>query len=432
MLADIRPSRSPAAFVAVGLLTLTTFMSYTDRMLLPALLQPIKREFALSDTQLGLLGGFAFAIVYAVVGIPIARLADRRSRRTILACTLIVWSLMTATCGLARSFGQLALARIGVGVGEAGCVPTSLSLLSDYFPPQRRGTAVAFFGLGNTLGITAGLSLGGWLGELVGWRSAFVIVGLPGLLLAGCIMLFMKEPPRTGSYSPVRNSRQVVRMLLANRAYCWLVAGGVAQTFLTYGVVQWLPSFFMRAHAVGLRSAGVTTGLVIGGGMAIGTLTGGFWGDRLTRGGLERPQFLCAGAMIFVTCFYAAALWVPSTSLASALVFVGAIFGAIPLSPTLTALLNVCEPGVRATATAANILTISLLSVGLAPAVIGSLSDLWQQTAGHDSLRYALTAILVVGPLGAVIYLRIAKVMRQDGLSQLSADAGPARLAPQS
>jgi predicted MFS family arabinose efflux permease len=406
-----------SALVAVGLLTLTNFMSYTDRMLLPAMLQPIKREFLLSDTQLGLLSGFAFAIVYAVVGIPVARRADHRSRRAILACALTLWSLMTATCGLARSFGQLALARVGVGIGEAGCAPTSLSLLSDYFPPHRRGTAVAFLGLGNTLGITAGLSLGGWLGELVGWRSAFFIVGLPGLILAAVIFMFLKEPPRTGSYSQVRGS-QVVRLLFSNASYCWLLAASVCHVFITYGVVQWLPSFFLRAHGLGLRAAGVRTGLVVGLGMAVGTIAGGILGDRLTRRGLERPQLLAAFAMICAVCAYGAAFWIPSTSSAFALIAVGAIFAALPLSPTLTATLNVCKSGLRATASAVNILTISLLGVGLAPTIIGSLSDHWKPTVGDASLRYALSAVLVVGLAGAVIHLRILKVMRRDGFSK--------------
>jgi predicted MFS family arabinose efflux permease len=419
------------AIIAVGLLTLTNFMSYTDRMLLPALMQPIKREFTLSDTQLGLLSGFAFAIVYAVVGIPVARQADRRSRRTILACALAVWSVMTASCGLARSFVQLVLARVGVGVGEAGCSPTSLSLLSDYFPPHRRGTAVAFFGLGNTLGITAGLAAGGWLGELIGWRGAFVIVGLPGLILAALILAFLREPPRSKAYAPVLGSRHVMRALWSNRAFCWLVAGTVCHVFITYGVVQWLPSFFMRIHGLGLRAAGVRTGATIGLGMAIGTLAGGVIGDRMTAGGLERPQYLCAASMILVVFAYGAAFWADSISLSFACAFAGAMFTALPLSPVLTAILNVCEPGLRATASAVSILTVSLLGVGLAPTVIGSLSDLWRPTLGVESLRYALSTILLMGIFAAMIHLRVARVMREEGFSKASADEGSRRLVTQ-
>jgi predicted MFS family arabinose efflux permease len=371
-----------------------------------------------------MLTGFAFALVYALAGIPIARLADRGVRRTILAVALAFWSLMTAACGLARSYGTLALARVGVGIGESGCTPTSYSLLSDYFPPERRGTAIAWFVVGNCLGITAGFALGGWLGAEIGWRNAFLVVGLPGLLLAIAIRIFVREPPRTPGHrnSAVLSTIQAVALLMHNRSYRWALAGNAAYTFLVYGPVAWLPAFFMRSHDLSLPVAGAWTGIVVGVGMAIGTLAGGVWGDRLTRSGLERPQFLCMGAVIALAFGYTAAFWAPSATGAFAATFVACAVGALAASPNPTAILNVSEPRVRATAAAVNVMVCSLFGIGLAPVLIGLLSDTFTPAVGVEALRYALTVSVVVCFIAAAIHRRTATVMQEEGFSALVRD----------
>ena len=405
------------------LLTLASLVNYIDRMLLPALAQPIKLEFGLSDAQLGMLTGFAFALVYALAGIPIARLADRGVRRTILAVALAFWSVMTAVCGLAHSYWQLALARVGVGIGESGCQPTSYSLLSDYFPPERRGTAIAWFVIGNCLGITGGFALGGWLGAEIGWRNAFLVVGLPGVLLAIAIRLFAREPPRAAGHGSATapNARQTASLLLRNRSYRWALAGNAMYTFLVYGPVAWLPAFFMRSHGLSLPVAGAWTGIVVGIGMAIGTLAGGIWGDRLTRRGLERPQFLCMGAVIALAFGYAIAFWAPSAPWAFAATFVACAIGALSASPNPTTLLNVTEPGIRATAAAVNVMVCSLFGIGLAPVFIGVLSDAFAPTAGVHALRYALTVSIGACFVAAAIHRRTATVMTEEGFSALVA-----------
>ncbi|MET0659731.1 MAG: MFS transporter [Steroidobacteraceae bacterium] len=407
-----------AARVALILLTLTNLVNYIDRMLMPALAQPIKQEFGLSDAQVGVLTGFAFALVYAAAGIPIARLADRGARRTILAVSLAFWSIMTAVCGTVRSFGQLALARMGVGIGEAGCLPSSYSLLSDYFPPERRGVAIGWFIVGNCLGITIGFMLGGWLGAQVGWRNAFLIVGLPGLLLALAIRIFMREPPRGGERdtdTPL-DMQQTWSLLVRNRSYRWAIAGNVAFTFVVHGTVAWLPAFFIRVHGASLTTAGVGTGVVVGVGMAVGTLVGGVWGDRLVRSGLERPQFLCIGAMLALALGYGVVFWVDSMTAAFAAAFVACVIGGLAASPNPTAILNVTESRVRATAAALNIMLCSLFGIGLAPVVIGLLSDLFAASRGSEALRYALTANIPACLIAAVIHFRTIHVMREGRL----------------
>ncbi|MET0657783.1 MAG: MFS transporter, partial [Steroidobacteraceae bacterium] len=385
-----------AARVALVLLTLTNLVNYIDRMLMPALAQPIKQEFGLSDAQVGILTGFAFALVYAIAGIPIARLADRSVRRTILAVSLAFWSVMTAMCGLVKSFGQLALARVGVGIGEAGCLPSSYSLLSDYFPPERRGVAIGWFVVGNCLGITVGFMLGGWLGAQVGWRNAFLIVGLPGLLLAIAIRVFVREPPRSsGSGVDAQpDLRQTLKLLLRNRSYRWSIAGNVAFTFVIHGTVAWLPAFFMRSHEASLATAGAWTGIVVGIGMAVGTLAGGVWGDRLVRRGLERPQLLCIGAMMTLALGYLVVFWVGSMVVAFVAAFIACAVGALAASPNPTTILNVTESRVRATAAAVNVMLCSLFGIGLAPVLIGLLSDLLTPVMDTEALRYALTAVV--------------------------------------
>jgi predicted MFS family arabinose efflux permease len=407
------------AIVALVLLTLASLVNYIDRMLLPVLAQPIKLEFGLSDTEVGVLTGFSFALVYALAGIPIARAADRGVRRTILAVALAFWSLMTAACGLARSYWHLALARVGVGIGESGCTPSSYSLLSDYFPPERRGTAIAWFVMGNCLGITIGFALGGWLGAHIGWRNAFLVVGLPGVLLAIAIRVFVREPPRgveAGSAAPL-STAQTARLLFHNRSYRWALAGNAAYTYLIYGPVAWLPAFFMRTHDLSLQVAGTWSGIVIGVGMAIGTLTGGFWGDRLTRGGLERPQFLCMGAAVALAFGYAVAFWAPSAPLAFTAAFVACAIGGLAASPNPTTILNVSEPRVRATAAAVNVMVCSLFGIGLAPVLIGLMSDAFTPAAGPRALRYALTVSLGACFIAAAIHRRTATLMSEEGFA---------------
>src|SRR5262245_8447171 len=267
--AEPLPSRAYANFV-LGMLVAVYVMNYVDRQLISILIEPIKAEFGASDKQMGLLTGFAFAIFYTVAGIPVARLADLWVRRSVIAIGLTLWSGMTALTGFSRSFTELALARIGVGVGEAGVTPPSHALISDYFPPERRATALGVFSLGVPIGTLLGYSLGGWLGEHVGWRAAFVWMGVPGIALALLVRLTVREP-RHGQFDPPRpasarsaTTGEVVRHLFALESFRWIVPGVCLASFSGYGFAIWKPVFLMRVHDFSIAQAGLWIGLLSG------------------------------------------------------------------------------------------------------------------------------------------------------------------------
>ncbi len=281
------PSRAYANYV-LGVLVLVYVMNFVDRQLISILIEPIKAEFGASDAEMGILTGFAFAIFYTIAGIPVARLADLWLRRSVIAIGLAVWSAMTALTGLSRSFTELTLARIGVGIGEAGGTPPSHALLSDYFPPERRATALGIFSLGVPLGTLVGYSLGGWIGEHFGWRAAFVWIGLPGLALALLVRLTVREP-RRGGYEATRRAGgsattgEVLRHLRALQTFRWLVPAVSLASFSGYGFAIWKPVFLMRVHDFSMAEAGLWIGLLSGATGFLSTLLGGFVADWLAR-----------------------------------------------------------------------------------------------------------------------------------------------------
>ena len=272
----------------LGLLFVVYIFNFIDRQILAILLDPIKAELGVSDTAMGFLTGFAFAIFYTVAGIPIARLADRGNRRSIIAVGLAVWSLMTAVCGLAQNFLQLALARIGVGVGEAAASPPSHSLISDYFPPERRATAISIYNSGITFGVMLGFLIGGWINEFFNWRVAFMVVGLPGVVLAVVVRLTIREPPRGHSeVGPVDTTTDtlgdVARFLLGLRSFRLFAIGTGLAAFSAYGFGAWVPAFLGRVHGMGSGEIGTWVGLENGIGGAVGAILGGVLADRLGR-----------------------------------------------------------------------------------------------------------------------------------------------------
>lgn len=421
----ITPVRPRDAWIGVALLTLVSFFNYVDRMVLPALVQPIKAEFQLSDAQVGMLTGLGFVLLYAFVGVPIARLADRRERRSILATALALWSLATAACGFARSFTHLLLARMSVGIGEAACQPIGYALLADYFPPQRRATALGLFMVGNSLGIMAGFGLGGWLGTQYGWRTAFLVVGLPGVLLAVALRILMREPPRSGM--DARLAREPVGMfeafalLFKNSAYVRIVAANVAYAIMIFGPIAWLPAFFIRTHGLSMQVVGLWTGIGIGIGMAVGMLVGGPLSDRLLRHGPERPLVLCAGASLVACGAYAVAFWAPVPQVAFAATFVAAAVGALCSPTNVASVQNVCDPRLRATASAILQIATSFLGIGVGPFLIGAMSDVFEVWVQAESLRYALTAALLSCLLAAFAYLYAAAAVRTASTDASSA-----------
>jgi predicted MFS family arabinose efflux permease len=404
---------------ALGLLLVVYVFNFVDRSILAILLEPIKQEFRPSDTALGVLSGIAFAVIYSTLGIPIARWADRGSRKTIISLSLFVWSAMTALCGLVTSFWQLVAARIGVGVGEAGCSPPAHSLISDYFPPERRATAFGIYSLGIPIGGSFGVLAGGWINQWFDWRTAFLVVGLPGVALAVISQLTLREPERRGATHEAGSAplpvRTVARQLWARRSFRHLALAGALHSLVGYGVGTWNAAFLMRTHGMGTGEVGTWLagiGLLAGG---LGTYLGGALADRL-RPRDERWSLWLPGAAILLALPFGAGfyLW-PGKLGALACAVPAALLGATYLGPTFATTQALAEPRMRAVASAVLLLVLNLIGMGLGPLAVGVVSDrLARAGFGGESLRYALLLVVLVNVWSAAHYALGARTLRAD------------------
>jgi predicted MFS family arabinose efflux permease len=395
----------------IGLLTVLNAFNYMDRMALSVLMPMIKVDLSLSDGQLGLLVGFAFSLFYAICGIPIARWADRGIRRDIIALSLATWSVMTAVSGAAQNFWHLFVARIGVGAGEAGGLPPAQSLLYDYVPSKRRSSIFALHGLGLYIGMILAMSLAGWLGEIVGWRWTFVLIGLPGLLLAVIVKLTLREPFR-GRLDDVRDAhvdlplRKVVRLLWCNDLYSLIVCFGIVNGFVQYGLLQWWPSFFSRVFGLSMSAVGSSLAVAVGAGSIAGLLGGGFLADRTAGRSASGPLTMGVAAVCAALPLFWAALFAPSAAVSLILVSLGNLLLCAANAPITAVLLSTVAPQLRATASAVNTFVISSIGFGLGPFCVGLLSDGLTPFFGAQALRYALLAPVAFIPIMAVfLYL---------------------------
>ena len=410
-----------ASRYALGLLLVVYVFNFIDRSILSILQESIKQDLDLSDTQLGILGGIAFAALYSTLGIPIARLADRSNRVRIIAIAVFVWSGMTAITGLARSYPALLLARIGVGIGEAGCSPPAHSLISDYFQPERRATALSIYALGIPIGGAFGVLFGGWLDEFLGWRTAFMVVGLPGLVLAAIVHFTLKEPTRgywdgaRSAHAQQESFREVFSLLLSRRSFLHLSFAGALHAFYGYGAAYFNPVFFLRVHEIPagelgtwLAAIGLTTG-------ALGTFLGGVIGDwigkRDVRWYLWVPAIATAIGIPFSFVLY---FW-PEGRQALLLYAFPAILGGMYLGPTFAMTQALVPARMRAMASAVLLLIMNLIGLGLGPSVVGFLSDVLEPTYGIESIRYALIWVVVPCSAWSVFhYLLGARHLRAD------------------
>ena len=400
---------------ALGLLVVVYVLNFVDRQILTILAKPIADELQFSDTQLGLLTGPAFALFYTFAGIPIARWADVGVRRSIIALALLIWSGMTALTAGASSLTQLALARVGVGVGEAGCSPPAHSLISDLFPLERRATALAIYSLGIPIGASLGSLIGGWLGQLYGWRVAFLAVGVPGVLLALIVRFTLREPPRAATLRKRDSVREVFAFMLRRRAFVHMSIGASLHAFYGYGAASFIPVFLIRVHgfALGelgtwLAAIGLTTGV-------LGTYLGGAVSDRLASAGarwyMRVPAFASIIGLPFAFLFY---LW-PEGRTAILLSIPGALLGPIYLGPTFAMTQSLVRPDMRALASAILLFIINLIGLGLGPWFVGMLSDALKPTYGVDAIRYALLGTVVVGAAwSSVHYLLASRTLEAD------------------
>jgi MFS family permease len=417
---------------ALWLLFMVYGLSYVDRQILSILMEPIRTEFDFSDMQLGLLSGVAFAIFYTTLGIPIARLADFYSRTNIIALSLLVWSTATALTGRAYSFSSLFMARVFVGVGEAGCNPSAYSIISDYYEPKRRATVLSIYSQGVYLGQFIGFIVAGHVAQEYGWRAAFYVVGLPGIAIALLVKLTLREPPRGLSevnYAPADPppTLQVLRKLIAKPAFVNLSFAAGLHALVAYGLNNFYTAYLMRSHGMSLKETSFSLAIItLSGGLA-GTYLGGKLSDVLSqrRGGDARYQvWVPAIALLINIPVWLLALLLPAKQAVMLMMVPAIALGATYLGPSIAATHQLVGVRERALGGALLLLVLNLIGIGLGPMLTGRISDVIRESlvsggmveaaARADGLKYALCIMSVVNLWSAIHYFRAARTLRED------------------
>ncbi|MEI8155271.1 MAG: MFS transporter [Burkholderiales bacterium] len=411
-------------------------MSFIDRQIMGILMQPIKQEFQVSDSAMGMLGGLTFALFYSVLAIPFGRYADRTNRRNFVAYCCGAWSVMTAVCGMVTGFWTLALARIGVAIGEAGGTAPSLSMVADHYPPQQRGRAMGVYWLGPQLGILFGLTLGGWIAQHHGWRAAFIWMAIPGVIAAVLLRFIGVEPSRGrweasgDSSAPAESLISVMRDLHASKAFVRITLAGLMMGFAGYGIGIWTPAFLVRSHGMSLQGAGAVMGLLGGVAAAMGALLSGWLCDRLAkrdrRWRVGVPLLGCVLSVPSGLAFYlmpAGEAWHVGSMVVPHAIGFYVLFGLTAVwwtAPVYTVLAEVVAPQRRATTVAFFNLGMTMVGGGLGPLLVGLLSDGLASAFGVESLRYALA--LTTGScyaLGVVFFYMAMQAYERERIAKV-------------
>ena len=397
-------ARSSASLV-LALLLIAYVFNYLDRQILGILAGSIIADLHLTDTQFGILSGPPFALLYSVLGVPFAFLADRTSRSRVIAAALAFWSAFTALCGTASSFWQLFVFRMGVGIGEAGGVAPSYALIADYFEPHRRARALAIFSLGIPIGLAMGTLIGAYIAHAIDWRAAFYTMGVAGVLLAPVLLYFVRDPAKTSMNADAAPIGQVFAML-ARKPVFWLLAFAASFSSLCgYGLAVWTPSVLERSFGLGLIERGQFLASVVLIGGCSGVFAGGWLADRL--GALDRGWYakLPAIAWLITAPTFAAGLMAPSLWLAWPLLLIPNALNILWLGPVITAVQHLVPQPMRATASASFLLINNLVGLGVGPLLIGRLSDALKHSYGAEALRYAAVGCTTFYLLAAVLML---------------------------
>jgi len=414
--ADKAASRTTGRYYVLGLLTVVYALNFLDRTVFNVLIEPIKKEFVLSDTAMGLLAGFGFVLFYSLLGIPIARIADRLNRRNIVALAFAFWSAMTFLCGMASSVTTLALARIGVGIGESAGTPASQSMVADLFDKNERPRALGVYAIGTYLGVFLGYFIGGYVNQHYGWRMAFFTAGMPGIALAAILWLTISEPKR-GAHAETFVPEPIgptLGFLASQKTFVIVLIGFCLTTYTNYATAAWIPPFLARVHHLNSAEIGTYAGTFKGlFGMA-GTLVGGLvvaqissrddrwklWAPAITSG-LAGPVFaLCVLTLDFATMVAA---------LAATSFLVG-----FHLGPIFAIAQTVARPSMRALASAIVLLTATCFGQGVGPLAVGMINDALKNDYGADAVRYSLLSASVTTTLGALLFLWAAASIRAD------------------
>ncbi len=416
-----QPEFTPAQTrYSVGLLIVVYTFAFIDRNIVNVLLQPISQEFGLTDTQLGFFSGTAFGIFYATLGLPIAWVADRVPRKRIIAVALAFWSAATALQGAATGFLSLAITRIFVGVGEAGCSPPAHSMISDMHSPERRARALAVYAFGIPIGGALGLLIGGWMRELFGWRTAFLVVGMPGIVLALVVLATLREPTRGYWEGGVRRGAassfgDVFRFLAKLPSFWFLAFAGSLHAFYGYGAAAFNPVFFERSHGMGpAEYATIAAGIGLTAGV-LGTYLGGWLGDRYGAKDVRSYPFVPGIGSVLGIPFVLAVYLAPGAELALLLSLIPSVAGGLYLGPTFAMTQAIVPPHMRAQAAAMLLLILNLVGLGAGPQFVGWFSEHLKPAHGIESVRYALLYTIVVGAgASAILYWRASKTLGRD------------------
>jgi predicted MFS family arabinose efflux permease len=409
--------RQPARrYFVLGLLTLIYALNFLDRTIFNVLIEPIKQEFALSDTAMGLLAGFGFVLFYSLMGIPIARVADRLNRRNIVAVALAFWSAMTFFCGAAQSVTTLALARIGVGIGESAGTPASQSMVADLFGKNERPRALGVYAIGTYLGVFLGYFIGGFVNQHYGWRMAFFSAGVPGIVLAAVLWLTVSEP-RRGAMAETFTPQPLgptLAFLASQRSFVIVLIGFCLTTYTNYATSAWIPPFLARVHHLSSAEIGSYAGTFKGlCGMA-GTLVGGLVvaqiSQRDDRWKLWAPAIMSglAGPVLAV-CMLTSSFPIMVATLALTSFLVG-----FHLGPIFAIAQTVARPSMRALASAIILLTATCFGQGVGPLAVGIINDALKDSYGADAVRYSLLSAAVTTTLGALLFVWAARTIRGD------------------
>ncbi|MFC4725365.1 spinster family MFS transporter [Glycocaulis abyssi] len=432
-----QPLAPGARRYAIGMLLVIYIFNFLDRQIVNILAEPIKIELGLADWQLGMLTGLAFAAFYTVLGIPIARYAEKADRLKIISVAVAVWSAFTIACGLAANFTQLLLARIGVGVGEAGCSPPAHSLITDYTPKEERASALAIYSMGIPLGSLAGMALGGLIADVWGWRAAFFVAGAPGIILAVMAFLTLPEPRRglEKKVVPVKGPSfgDALKELKSKKSFWWISIGAALSAMVGYGHIAFYGSFYLRNHGEGLTAmaasvnemigvsfgpigfVGTALGLIIGVCGAAGTFLGGVLADRAARKNVAGYATVPAIAGLVTVIPFIAAMLVDNVALSFLILALPVFAGAIWYGPIFASAQSLVHPQTRATAAAVLLFIINLIGLGLGPLLVGTFSDIFAQTMGAaEGIRWSMVTFGGVGGIASIAFFLAARTLKDE------------------
>lgn len=417
------------AWVALGMLCFIYVLNFLDRQLLAILAKPIQDGLQVSDSQLGLIGGLYFALFYCLISIPVAWLADRSNRVKVLSFACALWSAATLACGMANTYPQLVVARMAVGVGEAGGVPPSYAIISDYFPSGRRGTALGIFNLGPPVGAALGIAFGASIAAAYSWRHAFVVLGVVGIVAALALLFVVREPRRggldqghaeqpAGSRAPASGFLPTLKMFFTRRELLLAALGSGATQFVTYGLGNFTTLFLMREKAMTLSEVAIWYALVVGIGMSAGIFVSGRLLDRYTRRYRQAYALLPACSLALAIPFYIGFVWAPTWPLAMVFLIGPTFLNYFYLSASVTLVQEEVRPDQRVMAGALLLLIMNLIGLGLGPTYVGAVSDYFQASHPHNSLQIALYLLLPAYAVAIVLFLWLARVLRRGNSSK--------------